>query len=254
MKARSLPVFFATLAVIAATAALLFVLRAHQRLGEPGVRVGRFPIYDEHGKLLSEDSVLLPETAGGMGSRVVPIGDAELFWLPKDTTYGRRIYTNSDGFLAQISVVLMRLDRTSIHKPEACLPGQGWIIEKQEPTTIHLSRPRECELPAQKITARVATKNAKGERVDVKALYVYWFVADGLVTESHFKRTIWLARDLIFKQVLDRWAYVSYFAPCPPGREEECFERLKKVIAESVPSFQTAFPEAVAAGTASLAH
>jgi hypothetical protein len=253
MKSQRAILSMAGLAVIALTAYFLTVLRDHQRLGQPGVRVGHFPVYDENGKLLSEDSVLLPEAIGGLGSRIQPISLAELSWLPKDTTFGRRVYTNASGFWAQVSVVLMRLDRTSIHKPEACLPGQGWIIEDRQPATVHLTDPRQCELPVQKITARIGVKNAKGETTEIKGLYVYWFVADGLVTESHFKRTLWLARDLIFKQVLDRWAYVSYFAPCQPGHEDQCFEQLKKLIAASAPAFQTSFPDpANGAQTASL--
>ena len=73
-------------------------------------------------------------------------------------------------------------------------------------------------------------------------MYVFWFVTDGLVTGSHFQRVWWLARDLILKKVLQRWAYVSYFAPCLPGKEAETFERMKPVIAQSVPEFETSFP------------
>jgi len=38
--------------------------------------------------------------------------------------------------------------------------------------------------------------------------------------------------------VLQRWAYVSYFAPCAPGQEDATFERMKKLITSTVPDFQ----------------
>ena len=38
--------------------------------------------------------------------------------------------------------------------------------------------------------------------------------------------------------VLQRWAYVSYFAYCWPGQEDATFARMKQLIAASVPEFQ----------------
>jgi hypothetical protein len=43
---------------------------------------------------------------------------------------------------------------------------------------------------------------------------------------------------LLRTSVLERWAYVSYFAQCEPGQEDAAFERIKKLIAASVPEFQ----------------
>jgi hypothetical protein len=47
-----------------------------------------------------------------------------------------------------------------------------------------------------------------------------------------------MARTLLSSGVLERWAYVSFFAPCAPGQEAETYERMKKLIAASVPEFQ----------------
>ena len=50
--------------------------------------------------------------------------------------------------------------------------------------------------------------------------------------------------------VLDRFAYISYFAVCLPGQEDAAFERLKQLMVESVPLFQLVprTPSALAAG------
>jgi hypothetical protein len=48
----------------------------------------------------------------------------------------------------------------------------------------------------------------------------------------------WMARDLMKTGVLQRWAYINYFAPCLPGQEQATFERIKKMIAASAPQFQ----------------
>ena len=48
----------------------------------------------------------------------------------------------------------------------------------------------------------------------------------------------WLTRDLLTRGVLQRWAYISYFAVCVPGQEDATFDRMKSLIAASVPEFQ----------------
>jgi hypothetical protein len=63
-------------------------------------------------------------------------------------------------------------------------------------------------------------------------------VADGEQTPSHYQFMRWLARDLLRKAVWQRWAYVSYFAACAPGQEEATFEKVKTLVAGSVPEFQ----------------
>jgi hypothetical protein len=40
--------------------------------------------------------------------------------------------------------------------------------------------------------------------------------------------------------VLQRWAYISYFAPCVPGTEDATFERVCDLIRTTIPEFQIA--------------
>jgi hypothetical protein len=72
----------------------------------------------------------------------------------------------------------------------------------------------------------------------VRGLYVFWFVAHNEETTSHWQRVKWMTLDLLRTGVLQRWAYVSYFAVCAPGQEDAAFERMKNLIAASVPEFQ----------------
>jgi hypothetical protein len=44
-----------------------------------------------------------------------------------------------------------------------------------------------------------------------------------------------IIRDLLFRNVLQRWAYVSFFADCAPGEEDATFEKMTRLIATSVP-------------------
>jgi hypothetical protein len=163
--------------------------------------------------------------------------------LPKDTLYGKRRYIAENGLSLAASVVLMGTDRTSIHKPEFCLLGQGWQIESRELIHIPLEKPFPCQLPAMKFTTLLQTKDKNGNPLTVKGFYIFWFVAEDLVTARHSDRVLWLARDLLTKGVLDRWAYVSYFVPFLPKDEIQAFEKTQNLIRESVPQFQTTWPK-----------
>ena len=77
-----------------------------------------------------------------------------------------------------------------------------------------------------------------GQKVRIGGVYVFWFVADGVETPSHFQMMKQFALHLLRTGVLQRWAYVSYFSICEPGQEDATFARMEKMIAASVPEFQ----------------
>ena len=191
-------------------------------------------------KLVHNESVALPVRVGDILSEPVDVTSVEVNWLPKDTVYGRRLYHTQDGFTTSLSVVLMGGDRTSIHKPQYCLDGQGWRIDSTETVVIPISRPHSYDLRAMKLTASKPAVDNNGRPLTARALYVYWFVAADELTPYHGERMWWMARDLIRYGVLQRWAYVSYFTVCAPGQEEAYFKRLRDVIAATVPEFQLA--------------
>jgi len=226
------------LGLFGSTASLLAYWRVHQRLGLAGVRVVTRPVSDSEGKPVVTNTVYLPERVLDYSSEAMPITSVELGVLPEDTTYGRRHYRAADGFEIVVSVVLMGTDRTSIHKPQYCLTGQGWRIDRSERTTISVEHPDPYDLPVMKLTATTTRETAKGEKTVAKGVYVYWFVADKALTADHFQRMWWMARDLICARTLQRWAYVSCFAVCLPGQEATVYQRMKEFIAASVPEFQ----------------
>ena len=96
-----------------------------------------------------------------------------------------------------------------------------------------MTRPAAYNLPVKKLTVTPENKMT----TPVSGVYVYWFVADRQQTPEHWQRMWWMARDLLTTGVLERWAYITYFAVCPPEQEEEAFRRIQKLIADSVPEF-----------------
>ena len=79
----------------------------------------------------------------------------------------------------------------------------------------------------------------------IRAVYVYWFVADDAVSASvsGFQRMWWFAKKRLTTGVLQRWSYVSCFTICHPGQEGVAFEKIKQFIAVAVPEFQL-YPKA----------
>ncbi|GDY18739.1 hypothetical protein LBMAG56_00840 [Verrucomicrobiota bacterium] len=227
------------LALMAGGAGLLLRLQAAQRLGAPGLKVERMA----DGKVVR---VLLPERVAGFGSEELPPAPEEKGTLPADTTFGKRVYRAEDGFAALATVVLMGTDRTSIHKPQFCLSGQGWAIERTELVSVPVAgggagggAGEAYEMPVMKLTTTKRVE-AGGQVTVRRGIFVYWFVADGRLTAQHWERMWWMARELVTTGVLQRWAYVTFFADCAPGEEEATFARLQSLIGGVVPEFQLA--------------
>jgi hypothetical protein len=240
MSRQSKLVLAVALALIGLAAVVLARLQSWQTLGEPGLRLVMRNVYSEDGKVLGTNTVPLPEKILEFESRELPISTNVAFWLPPDTTYAQRLYQDTNGFGALLNVVLMGRDRTSIHKPEYCLPGQGFQIQKTERCTIPIQEPHSYELPVTKMTAVKEVMTTRGQKVQARAIYVFWFVADGELTADHGDRMRSMARSLITDGVLQRWAYVACFAMCLPGEEGAAYARMEKLIAAAVPRFQLA--------------
>ena len=245
MNRRALIVSVIALAMIGGAAVFLSTHAHRQHLGKPGVRIAAKTIYgyDEAAPtnapfIVSTNSILLPENVLDYQSRGDLIGKMTILTLPKDTTFGRRIYfrTNEPPILCQ--AVLMGSDRTSIHKPQYCLKGMGLQIVSSEKVNVRVDRPYRYHLPIMRLNVRGEGRDASGNRQPIGGVFLYWFIADGELTASHADRMWWMARDLMFTGVLQRWAYVICFTPCNVGTEDMAFERMKEFIAASVPEFQ----------------
>jgi len=224
--------FVVALLMIGSAAGVLVRMKAHQRLGQPGVKTR--PLAQSKNL-----EVVLPELVLDYTSE--PVEQAEIVKgiLPKDTSYGQRRYQALDSFKMIVNVVLMGSDRTSLHKPQFCVEGMGWHIDKtaSHQEAVPIEHPFRYDLPVMKL---LATKQLEynGQVQTGRGIYVYWFVAEDAYTAQHWQRMWWMARELFRTGKLQRWAYVSAFAVCRPGQEEATFERMKKFIAASVPEFQ----------------
>jgi hypothetical protein len=231
MKNKKITLLVVTLVMMAGTAAALTWLRANQKLGTPALKGTPIP----GGVMMKID---LPENVLDFSSTNIPEPDLAIGYFPKDTSYAERIYIAPDKFWFQSTAILMGADRTSIHRPEFCLPGQGWTIDEKKPLDIPVNDqpPYHLQAAAWKLSRNVQDND--GQNVKIAAVYLYWYVANNEETPDHNKMLEWLTLDLLRTGSLQRWAYISYFARCQPGQEDVTIDRIKNFIGAQVPKFQ----------------
>lgn len=230
MKITKWLMFIVALGLMGIGAGLISQINSHQRLGPPGVKT--HPL--ENSIRLCAD---LPERVLDYKSEAVEFDETTLSVLPADTSFGYRRYQASDGFGVDLRVVLMGSDRTSLHKPQFCLTGQGWQIDRTIETTIPVEKPLNYNLP---VIELVATRTENGQRTDQRAIYIYWYVADDSLSGSALGLgRMWeMAEKLVRTGTLQRWAYVSCLSVCGVGQEDAALERMRLFLAASVPEFQ----------------
>ena len=179
----------------------------------------------------------LPDRVGDMvGGEVQGMTEAEQRLLPPHTELLRRIYGNATGDRLVTTIVLAGGAKNSIHRPEACLPAQGWNIRSAEVIPVQLANGRN--LSVMKVSVQRAGSQANGQPVTWHAWYLYWFVGREATTPSHWTRLFLGSWDRVFHNVNHRWAYISIFMPIVPPRDDEAtLDIMKEFIAKSVSEY-----------------
>jgi len=205
--------------------------------------LARLPARGGSGVALAADGVNPVELPAFIGTdwigQRVEVSAVEREILPPDTGYSRRLYVNladrsRDVFL---SIVLSGRDRTSIHRPELCLVGQGWSLEGTTRRTFRFpAGGAGGEFEATVLRVRRERPSAQG-RVVVPQLVAYWFVGGDAVTASHWGRFGLDAWNRIARARVDRWAYVLMQTDVVDG-EPAALARMQAVLDGTLPAFQ----------------
>jgi hypothetical protein len=148
------------------------------------------------------------------------------------------MYFDPDGLRIQSTAILMGADRTSIHRPEYCLPGQGWTIDKKETVTVPINDNPPYQLQVARWNLSSSVQQDDGTKKARFGIYVFWYVAKGDETPDHDKMLEHLTLNLFRSGDLQRWAYISYFAGCGPDQQDLAFAQIKRLIQAQVPKFQ----------------
>ncbi|MBI2516060.1 MAG: exosortase-associated EpsI family protein [Opitutae bacterium] len=157
--------------------------------------------------------------------------------LPPDTGFSRMLYASARDRRQTVflSVVLSGRDRTSIHRPELCLVGQGWTITGR--ALRGFTRAAGADVPATVLRIEREMTTARGERVKIPALLAYWFVGADRVVASNWERVLYTATDRLTHLQGSRWAYVLVQTHALDG-EAAALARMQEVLDRTLPVFQ----------------
>ncbi len=166
--------------------------------------------------LAEAPSVALGEIEG-FTSVELPPSEAELKTLPSDTVIVKRNYTDEKGDWVLVSAVIGGRSKSSIHRPELCLPSQGY----------QMMRPRTV------LVDGTAWRFISLERRDSPTLgFAYTFANQaGYHTSSHVKRIFRDILDRTFAGRIDRWVMVTVNSSIADDDRLSAFlENLREVL------------------------
>ena len=153
----------------------------------------------------------------GLTSEPVPVGEAERTVLPSDTGFDKRLYRDAEGRTFGVTVVIGGKTKSSVHRPELCLPAQGF----------QMTDPRNATVAG--VDWRLVTL-ARNQATSLGFAYTF-FNQSGYRTASHLSR---IFRDVWDRSVLgrvDRWVMVTVSASTDEARVLEGFlAKLKGVF------------------------
>ncbi len=182
----------------------------------------------------------LPTTIDDFTGNDIEPSEGEKTILPKDTEIVKKSYVDSSGDQLITSIVLAGAEKRSIHRPEFCLPAQGWTIQKEKVVPIPMKNGQTLNVMQVEITRPIEVR--PGEHKNLTSFYVYWFVGDGVTTPYHSTRILLNSWDRVMHHKNHRWAYVAVSAPVLEGfkqdgkNAEETKKMINEFIAELEPS------------------
>jgi EpsI family protein len=185
----------------------------------------------------------LPEFVGDWHGVNEEVSKGERDILGPDTQFARKRYERGTDQI-DVSIVLSGPDmNTSIHRPERCLPAQGWTIADSKTVAVPLTTP---PLKATRLQNIRDVPKPDGQPLRVRNLIYYWFVGRSMVTPSHYTRAWIDIRDRVLKGRSQQWAYVTVASTITKdfkifGRDQEQTDQMiQSFLKDLVPEIQKA--------------
>lgn len=185
----------------------------------------------------------LPEYVNDWQGVDQPVSQLERDSLGPDTQIVKKLYSRGTDQI-YVSIVLSGPDiNTSIHRPERCLPAQGWTIADSKTVSVPLPMGMLKATRLQNIR-NIPLENRQS--FTLRSLDYYWFVGHDDATPSYYERTWIDIRDRILKGRNQQWAYVTVASIITKdlrvfGRDEmQTDDLVRAFIKDLVPFLHTA--------------
>jgi hypothetical protein len=212
-------------AILAAGVLFTAVTSDVAKVSEPGVN------------LYPDGTPFLVDQAGEWtGGEKTGLTEDEQRLLPKDTEGSRRLFKDKYGNELFCSIVLAGRDVTSIHRPELCLPGQGWKIQSEFTQAIPVPTAPGGVLNVMRMNAVRSIPLPDGRTGELRSVFAYWFVGKDRITPYHWQRIYWTAKDRVLHNTNHRWAYILIHKPINEnqGNAANSQDDAMKVVAKFV--------------------
>ena len=158
-----------------------------------------------------------PEACPSCGAPMASASIGELTVLPSDTGFRKCHYYDAMGDVYRVTVVINGKSRQSIHRPEVCLPAQGFSLENGRVVEFPLDNGALLPMRCVDLRRRDSTSSLRMGQG-------YYFVSSHSLVASHLSRMLISIRDRAFRNRITRWAMVTLFCEEPlastPEREK----------------------------------
>lgn len=160
----------------------------------------------------------VPEKCPHCGGELRRVTRAELDILPADTQTRKAIYAFPGGDAFTVSVVVAGRSRLSIHRPELCLPAQGFSMSPRAVSEI---------LPG----VPMALFSLRREGQLKTSGFAYVFLNSGGATVSNLRRVVGDSLERSLHNRIPRWAMVTVSSPRHDFRTPEGEDALRRFMA-----------------------
>ncbi len=197
-------------------------------------------------KLRSDDSRLpfLPLSLGDYQGREYDMTADEKNLLDEGVRLARNVYASATGRQIMATVILSGFEKRSLHRPEVCLPNQGWTVTDRTQIPLHMADGREISIMMMRVFRDAEPK--PGVKVRTRAINFYWYIgSDGTSCADHYEHIFLSYYDAVFRNIQHRWAMASIYVPLPeqrvgqedPMQELGAAEDAKEFLARLAPTF-----------------
>jgi hypothetical protein len=188
------------------------------------------------------DGISKPGECPKCGGTLERISLAEKKILPPDTTILKKLYRDEDGAEVFATVVVTGDQRASIHRPQWCLPAQGYRIEDSRVLRVPIRTGGTLDVMLLDVTG----PHESGRKAERPSAYAYWFVGRARTTPHHSARLLLSTMDNLLHGVNQRWAFLSV-ATNRSSEADRCVERIERFIADFYPLIDTSRPPDIVA-------
>lgn len=141
-----------------------------------------------------------PKVCPQCGGELQRITRAELDILPADTQNRKVTYRLENGDVFTVALVIAGRNRMSIHRPELCLPAQGFVMSERRVREILPGVPMACF-------------SLTREQQSGRSGFAYLFIHASGATVSNLQRVVGDAWERSIHNRIQRWAMLTVSSP-----------------------------------------